>query len=80
MSAPLRLATLACTLVLSFTQFVSAEQLAIKGGRVIPIVGEPIADGVILIRDGKIVAVGSPDEVARVASSHTGRALAGAIG
>jgi imidazolonepropionase-like amidohydrolase len=34
------------------------EQLAIKGGRVVPIAGAPIDGGVILIRDGKIQAVG----------------------
>src|SRR5438874_5641934 len=34
------------------------EQLAIKGGRILPIAGPPIDGGVILIRDGKIQAVG----------------------
>lgn len=37
----------------------SAEaQVAVKAGLVVPIVGEPIENGVILIRDGKIEAVG----------------------
>jgi imidazolonepropionase-like amidohydrolase len=34
------------------------EQLAIKGGRILPISGPPIDGGVILIRDGRIQAVG----------------------
>ena len=34
------------------------EQLAIKGGRILPIAKAPINGGVILIRDGKIQAVG----------------------
>lgn len=34
------------------------DQLAIKGGRILPISGPPIYGGVILIRDGKIQAVG----------------------
>jgi imidazolonepropionase-like amidohydrolase len=34
---------------------------AIVGGRVVPIEGEPIEDGVVLIEDGRIVALGGPD-------------------
>jgi imidazolonepropionase-like amidohydrolase len=34
------------------------ELVAIVGGRVVPIAGEPIDDGMVLIRDGKIAAVG----------------------
>src|SRR5262249_38197827 len=34
------------------------EQLAIKGGRIIPVAGPPIDGGVILIRDGKVQSVG----------------------
>jgi len=34
------------------------EQLAIKGGRIMPIASAPIDGGVLLIRDGKIQAVG----------------------
>ncbi len=39
-------------------QIAAAQPLAIKAGRVIPIAGKPLEDGVILIRDGKIDAVG----------------------
>jgi imidazolonepropionase-like amidohydrolase len=37
--------------------------LAIRALRVIPVVGEPIDHGVVLIRDGKIAAVGRADDV-----------------
>jgi imidazolonepropionase-like amidohydrolase len=37
------------------------EQLAIKGGRILPVGKPPIDGGVILIRDGKIQAVGGKD-------------------
>ncbi|MEW4570819.1 amidohydrolase family protein [Tautonia sp. JC769] len=57
---------LALALVLAVLPAVGAsaqEQLAIKGGRIIPIVGEPIDDGIILIRDGTIQAVGTDLEI-----------------
>ncbi|WP_152051537.1 amidohydrolase family protein [Tautonia marina] len=57
-------------LILTFTIAVlptvgadAQEQLAIKGGRIVPIVGEPIDDGVILIRDGTIQEVGKDLEI-----------------
>ena len=34
------------------------ERLAIKGGKVLPVAGPPIEDGIVLIRNGKIEAVG----------------------
>jgi imidazolonepropionase-like amidohydrolase len=34
------------------------ERLAIKGGKVLPVAGPPIENGVVLIRNGKIEAVG----------------------
>src|SRR5215510_1694308 len=34
------------------------ERLAIKGGRVLPVSGPPIDGGIVLIRNGKIEAVG----------------------
>ncbi len=37
------------------------EQLAIKGGRIVPVGKPPIEGGVVLIRDGKIQAVGGKD-------------------
>ena len=32
--------------------------VAITGGRIVPISGEPVSDGTVLVQDGKIVAVG----------------------
>lgn len=37
----------------------SAQTIAITGGRVFPVSGAPIDNGTVLIRDGRIVAVGS---------------------
>src|SRR5438552_3506472 len=55
----LRLAVLALAGLLAAAAWVPAqEQLAIKGGRILPIAGAAIDGGVILIRDGKIQAVG----------------------
>lgn len=34
-------------------------EIAILGARILPVAGEPIEDGAVLIRDGKIAAVGS---------------------
>jgi len=36
-----------------------AQTIAITGGRVFPVSGDPIDDGTVLIRDGRIVAVGA---------------------
>ncbi len=41
----------------------SQNSLAIKGGKIIPVVGEPMTDGTILIRDGKIAAIGKDVKV-----------------
>ncbi len=40
-----------------------AQDLAIQGGKIIPIVGDPIDNGIILIRDGRIRAVGTDLEI-----------------
>ncbi|MBP2474976.1 imidazolonepropionase-like amidohydrolase [Crossiella equi] len=37
--------------------------IAITGGYVVPVVGDPIDGGTVLVRDGKIVAVGTGDAV-----------------
>ena len=39
------------------------NQLAIRGGRILTIAGDPIDGGVVLIRDGRIVAVGKDLEI-----------------
>ncbi|MDQ3697529.1 MAG: amidohydrolase family protein [Gemmatimonadota bacterium] len=41
----------------------AAQTIAITGGRVFPVSGPPIANGTVLIRDGKIVAVGADVQV-----------------
>lgn len=41
----------------------AAGPLAIKAGKLIPISGEPLEDAVVLIRDGKIEAVGTDLEI-----------------
>lgn len=37
--------------------------VAITGGYVVPVDGDPVSDGTVLIRDGKIAAVGAPADV-----------------
>ncbi len=51
------------------------EVLAVKAGRILPVSGEPVADGVILIRDGKIADLGPEVAVPKDASviDATGR-------
>lgn len=48
----------------------SAQTIAITGGRVYPVSGPPIENGTVLVRDGKIVAVGSsvtvPSDATRI--------------
>lgn len=39
------------------------ETVAVRAGRIVPVVGEPIDGGVLLIRDGRIVAVGKDVQV-----------------
>ncbi len=51
------LTTLAGALALC-SAALAQEQLAIKGGKVVPVSGAPIDSAIILIRDGKIEAVG----------------------
>lgn len=40
-----------------------SELVALVGARIYPVSSEPISDGVILVKDGKITAVGSSEEV-----------------
>ena len=46
------------SLTVSATHLVADAPLAIQGAKIIPVVGEPIAIGTVLIRDGKIDAIG----------------------
>jgi imidazolonepropionase-like amidohydrolase len=51
------LATLVTAIAIASTA-VSGQTIAITGGKVYPVSGSPIENGTVLIRDGKIVAVG----------------------
>ena len=41
-----------------FTEAIGAQEIAIRGARILTMEGAPIQNGTVLIRDGKIVAVG----------------------
>ncbi|MDQ2921839.1 MAG: hypothetical protein M3R52_09565, partial [Acidobacteriota bacterium] len=53
---------------------ISAQQLAVQGDTVYTMAGQPIRDGVVLIRDGKVEQVGTATEVKIPAGSKTVRA------
>ena len=59
-----RTMTLAAALVASLASTVDAQDLAVRGGLVHTVSGETLTDGVVLVRDGKIAAVGPAAEVA----------------
>ena len=48
-----------CVIVLATALPLGAQTIAITGGRVFPVSGPPIEGGTVIIRDGKITAVGS---------------------
>ena len=45
-------------LTIIFTKAIGAQEIAIRGARILTMEGAPIEDGTLLIRDGKIAAVG----------------------
>src|SRR5438105_12564782 len=45
-------------LIMTGAPLAAQERLAVKGGKVLPVAGPPIEAGVVLIRDGKIEAIG----------------------
>ena len=59
----LRLFWITTVLALLACSAVSAETIAFRGGRVLTMTGEDFANGVVLVRDGKIVAVGDVPDV-----------------
>ena len=61
MIAGARLALCALLLVASVTA--QSQDIAVRGKMVYPVTGEPIQDGVVLVREGKIAAVGRADRV-----------------
>ncbi len=56
----------------------AAEPIAFVGAMVIPVVGDPIAEGTVIVEDGVIVAVGPRSEVA-VAPNASVRDLTGKV-
>src|SRR5262249_44022883 len=46
------------TFVTPLTAADSSSAIALRGARMLPVSGEPIDEGVLVVRDGKIVAVG----------------------
>lgn len=54
-----RTMNLVSALALAFATAASAQTIAITGGRVFPVSGPPIDNATVLIRDGRIAAVGS---------------------
>jgi imidazolonepropionase-like amidohydrolase len=51
--------TILLALLIGLPQTARAQAIAITGGQVLPVSGPPIEKGIVVIRDGKIVAVGA---------------------
>jgi imidazolonepropionase-like amidohydrolase len=66
--------TAATVLVVAVAAPLAAATLAVRGGTVYTIAGPPIADGVVVIEDGKIVRVGPASKVAVPAGARLLRA------
>jgi imidazolonepropionase-like amidohydrolase len=63
--------TLAAFLLTGIAPTVDAQQIAVRGETVYTMAGQPIKDGVVLIRDGKIEKVGTSAEVSIPAGYRT---------
>jgi len=59
----MRIAIVALVLALAQTPSAKPERLLLKGGRLVPVSGAEIEDGMILIEDGVIRKIGAPFEV-----------------
>ena len=70
--------SLAAMLVLSFAAFAQERPTAFINARLIPIVGQPIENGILLVQNGKIVAVGDARTV-RLSSDVVMVDLAGKV-
>ena len=70
--------SLAAMLVLSFAAFAQERPTAFINARLIPIVGQPIENGILLVQNGKIVAVGDARTV-RLSSDVVTVDLAGKV-
>ena len=66
-------AQIAVALAIAVTSSASAQTIAITGGKVYPVSGPAIENGTVLVRDGKIVAVGAnvtvPNDATRIDAS-----------
>jgi imidazolonepropionase-like amidohydrolase len=66
----LALAALAVVVVAVSSRAARAQTIAITGGKVYPVSGPPIENGTVIVRDGKIVAVGAgvavPNDARRI--------------
>jgi imidazolonepropionase-like amidohydrolase len=66
-------AALAAALLVATPLALSAQTIAITGGKVYPVSGPPIENGTVVIRDGKILAVGAsvdvPNDAQRIDAS-----------
>lgn len=49
--------------LLAFPAAAVASDIAVRGERIYPVTGAPIDNGVVIIRDGRIAAVGAADDV-----------------
>ena len=72
MRTPMILRLAALALLGSFAATANAQTIAITGGTVYPASGPKIENGTVLIRDGKIVAVGADIVAARSVLERSG--------
>jgi imidazolonepropionase-like amidohydrolase len=56
---PAGIPLLAAAAVLAVGSAAAQDRLAVKAGTIYPIAGEPVRNGVVLVRDGKIEAIGA---------------------
>ena len=76
------MAIMAVVSIVLFDAIPSQAQVAVKAGLIVPIVGDPIEDGVVLIRDGKIEKVGKDLKIPvdyRVVQAENGVVMPGLI-
>ena len=52
-----------CLLIVTMTFSAQAQTLALTGATLYPVSEPPIVDGVLVVRDGRIAAIGSAAEV-----------------
>jgi len=73
MKKPIRsvLLALVCVLLIGVEGFSQSTPQVFKGAQIIPISGEPINNGILVVKDGKITAIGGPNtNIPRGANVH----------